>query len=227
MDQISKRRNTRLKEVRYYPLFLDLKDRLCIVIGGGVVAERKVLSLLQAGASVRVISPDLTPLLADLKKEGRIQHTDRHYQNGDLMGAFLVIAATSDMEVNRAVYAEAIDRPVNVVDVPELCSFIVPSVVSRGHLTIAISTSGVSPALAKSIREELQELFSEDMVEFLQFLEVARKKIKEQEISPDERQEILKELGSRRVLKMLLREGARKVIEELKSFLIRKGIQCD
>ncbi len=213
--------------MKYYPAFLNLTDRLCIVVGGGGVAERKVLSLLKAGASVRVISPELNEGLQRLKEEGRIQHIDRAYQEGDLKDAFLIIAATSDMDVNRAVYEEAKDRPVNVVDVPELCSFIVPSIIERGPLLIAISTSGASPAMARSIREELESFFKEDFEEFFHFLAEIRHRIKNLHIPASERAEILKELGSKKVLRLLLVEGTQSAKKGIMGILAKRGLQWD
>ncbi len=213
--------------MKYYPAFLNLADRLCIVVGGGGVAERKVLSLLKAGAAVRVISPELNEGLQRLKEEGRIQHIDRAYQKGDLKDAFLIIAATSDMDVNKAVYEEAKDRPVNVVDVPELCSFIVPSIVERGPLLIAISTSGASPAMARSIREELEGIFKKDFEEFFRFFEEIRHRIKALDIPPSERAELFKELGSRRVLRILLADGVQRAKQEIMEVLAKRGISWD
>jgi len=141
----------------HYPIFLDLTGRLAVVVGGGPVAERKVRTLLRYGADVAVIAPEVTELLHELSDDQRITIEWRGYASGDLEGAFLVICATDSEEVNRAVHAEAEGRGqlVNVVDVPELCNFIVPSVVRRGPLQIAISTGGAAPAVAKRIRRWL------------------------------------------------------------------------
>lgn len=143
----------------YYPVFLDLTDRLAIIVGGGCVAERKVLTLTEYGSRVRVVAPDVTPKLAELAASGVIEIEHRGYVRGDLAGAFLVVSATSSEEVNRAVHAEAEERGVivNVVDVPELCSFIVPSIVRRGTLSVAISTGGAAPTVAKRLRRHVQE----------------------------------------------------------------------
>ncbi len=213
--------------MRYYPVFLNLRDRLCVVVGGGEVAERKVRGLLKAGAKVKVISPEITQGLEELVKEGRIEYISRAYRGEDLKDAFLVIAATSDMNVNRSVFNDAHNIPVNVVDVPELCSFIVPSIVSRGALTIAISTSGVSPAMAKSIRKELEDLFSEDIENFFELLEQIRTKIKECKLDSKIREALFKEIGSRRVLKVLLQRGIEDAKDEIYDILNKRGIKCD
>ncbi|MBI4685532.1 MAG: bifunctional precorrin-2 dehydrogenase/sirohydrochlorin ferrochelatase [Nitrospirae bacterium] len=142
----------------YYPVFLNLEGKKCVVIGGGKVAERKVLSLLKAGAEVTVISPECTKNLSRKAISGDIKCIDRKYKQGDLKNAFLVVAATDDNEINEKVFEESAHL-INVVDMPLLCNFIVPSVVRRGPLTIAISTSGISPSLAKTIRKELERLY--------------------------------------------------------------------
>lgn len=123
------------------------------------MAERKVVTLLEYGPRVRVVSPDATPAIEELAASGAIELERRGYVRGDLEGAFIAICATSSEEVNRAVHAEAEERGciVNVVDVPELCSFIVPSIVRRGTLSVAISTGGAAPTVAKRLRKHVQE----------------------------------------------------------------------
>lgn len=148
----------------YYPVFLDLRNRLAVVVGGGSVAQRKIETLLRYGADVIVISPLVLPAIERLVAEGRIEHEERGYIRGDLAGAFIVICATDDTEVNRAVYqeAEGMGCLVNVVDVPELCNFIVPSIVKRGPLQMAISTAGAAPSVAKRLRKQLETEFGEE-----------------------------------------------------------------
>lgn len=148
-------------ENRYYPVFLDLRDRLCVVVGGGLVALRKVESLIGAGARVRVVSPEVAPEIQDL--EG-VELELKPYESRDLAGAHLVIAATDDEAVNQAVSRDAAKRRIfcNVVDRPEECSFIVPSLVEQGPIKIAISTGGLSPALAKRLRMELGAMIGEE-----------------------------------------------------------------
>ncbi len=194
-----------------------------VVVGGGKVAERKVRGLLEAGARVRVISPELTEGLRRLVQKGKIEHIGRDYQRGDLEGAFLAIAATSDMEINRAVSADATSIPVNVVDVPELCSFIVPATVKRGELCIAVSTSGASPKMAGSIREELEEMFKEEVAEFFSLLKELRERLKETALEPSAREGLFKELGSRRVLRVLLDAGMDEARKEIKRVLSKWG----
>lgn len=142
----------------YYPIFLNLERRLCVVVGGGPVAERKVLGLLDSGARVKVISPEVTGALRRLTEDGTISYIPRGYAEGDLKGAFLVIAASDAPEVNTSVWEEAsgLGILVNVADLPKQCNFILPSVLRRGGLTLAISTGGASPALAKKLRTDLE-----------------------------------------------------------------------
>jgi precorrin-2 dehydrogenase/sirohydrochlorin ferrochelatase len=135
----------------YLPIFIDLRGRLAVVVGGGIVAARKVESLLKAGARVKVIAPEVTGEIAACQD---IDVELREYEEDDLEDAFLVIAATDNEKINRAVSEEAGQRRLfcNVVDMPELCSFIVPSVVERGPIKVAISTGGLSPALSRRLR---------------------------------------------------------------------------
>jgi len=144
-----------------YPAILMLDGRLGVVIGGGVIGERKVRTLLDAGARVKVITPEATPRLKKLADEDRIELLVREYERGDLKGAAVVIASTDERAVNQAIYEEALDEgiPVNVVDDPPHCTFIAPSIVRRGDLMIAISTGGTNPAMAVRIRERLEKEF--------------------------------------------------------------------
>ncbi len=138
---------------KFYPIYLDVKDKKCVIVGGGKVAYRKVCSLKEAGAEVVVVSPETCPEMAN--EEG-LTLVKKNYDESVLDGALLVIAATDNEEVNKKVVADAKKRNiiVNVVDRPELCSFIVPSTINRGDLCISISTGGASPAVSKSVREE-------------------------------------------------------------------------
>ena len=148
----------------YYPAFLDLRGRRCLVVGGGDVAERKVSGLLDAGATVCVVSPHVTVALAALGGAGIIEHRARRFRRYDVRGTVLVVAATGVEAVDAAVATAArrIKALVNVVDVPAACDFILPSVLRRGDLQIAVSTGGKSPALAREIRRRLEAEFGEE-----------------------------------------------------------------
>jgi precorrin-2 dehydrogenase / sirohydrochlorin ferrochelatase len=172
--------------MRYYPVNLNISHRACLVIGGGSVAERKAKGLLACGALVTVISPEISAGLLALLAEKQISWLSRPYQAGDLAGAFLVIAATDDDRAQQAVQEEAESRNIllNVADVPERCNFILPSILSRGDLTIAVSTSGNSPALAKQVRERLEELFGPEYELYLELLGSLRTAVLEQGLPP-------------------------------------------
>ena len=165
--------------MKTYPLFALLDGRPCLVVGGGAVGERKVRDLLQAGARVTVVSRDLTPGLAELVRAGHLRFIQGEFDPKYLEGMILVIGATDDQEVNRQVSAAAQVRGllVNIVDAPELCTFIVPAQVRRGLLTIAVSTGGASPALARRVREELEQRFGEDYRRYLRVLQTVRDRV--------------------------------------------------
>ena len=165
--------------MRYYPLFLDISRRKCVVVGGGSVAERKVGRLLACGARVEVVDRSLTPALAAMKGEGIIVHHDADYEEAQLRGAFLVIGATDSDTVNERISrdARALAIPVNIVDDPVRCDFILPSVVERGDLLIAVSTGGKSPALAKCLRKELEEAYGPEYGVLIEILGELRGKV--------------------------------------------------
>ena len=148
----------------FYPAHINLQNRKCLVVGGGTVAERKVVSMLISGGDVTVISPDVTELTAFLADIGTIQFYKRQLRNSDTEGYFLVCAATDDTNINTTVYTEAHDeykiRLVNVVDVIPQCTFAAASVVTDGELMISISTSGKSPATSRRIREHFEEMLN-------------------------------------------------------------------
>jgi len=164
----------------YYPVLLDLAGRRCVMVGGGLVAERRVEGLVAAGARVIVISPRLTRSLAALAAEGRIEHEPRAYHEGDLAGADLAFVATNTGEVNAAVAREARERSVwiNAADDPPRCTFILPALVRRGDLTVAVATGGSSPALARAIREELETYLTEDYATLASIAAEARREVR-------------------------------------------------
>ena len=195
--------------MNYYPAFLDLRGRPCLLIGGGTVAERKAASLIDAGASLTVVSPSLTPSLQELASRNSIRHRQKHFDESDLAGVFLTIAATDDPEVNRAAAAACRSRGIlaNVATEPEAGSFIVPSVVERGDLLIAVSTSGASPALARKVRADLERMYGPEYGVLLEKMAVLRQRLLRE--VPDEavRREAFRAIVDSDVLD-LLREGA-------------------
>jgi precorrin-2 dehydrogenase/sirohydrochlorin ferrochelatase len=211
--------------MRYYPIYVDLQTQRCLVVGGGEVAERKVETLLRANGTVTVISPKLTPALRLWAEDGRIEALVRSYEPGDLNGFSLVFAATDDENLQRDISAEARARGilVNVVDRPALCSFIVPALVSQGDLTIAVSTSGASPALAKKIRQELEQRFGAEYALALTFLARVREFVAKEAWSNEERQRLFTALVESPLLHYLRERDSRQVNALLQQLV---GVHC-
>ncbi|MFZ0887138.1 MAG: bifunctional precorrin-2 dehydrogenase/sirohydrochlorin ferrochelatase [Candidatus Binataceae bacterium] len=193
----------------YIPIFLEVGGKPCIVVGGGEVAQRKVRALLEARATVTVVSPALSAELAAMARRGTIRHLARSYQRGDLRGFVLAYAATDDGAVSRqlAVEADELGIPINVADVPELCTFVAPSVIRQGDLQIAVSTSGASPAMARRIREELEPMFGAEYALALEILRAARSWLQAAEPDPAARARKLSALAASRRLLECLRRG--------------------
>ena len=166
----------------YYPVYLNLKGRPCVIFGGGGVAEGKISRLREAGARITVISPQVTPAIQAAAQEGQLKWCDRKYQDGDLQQAFLAIAATNVRSVNRKIFQEAERQNVlvNVVDDAPLCTFIAPSIVERGLVTLAISTAGASPALARKLRESLTQDPILDWADLVGVISQVRSQVKKQ-----------------------------------------------
>ncbi|HET8577350.1 MAG TPA: bifunctional precorrin-2 dehydrogenase/sirohydrochlorin ferrochelatase [Methylomirabilota bacterium] len=164
----------------HYPVFLDVTGRRCAVIGGGPVAERKVAGLIEAGARVSVIAPALTGRLAEWARQQAIRHVAREYRRGDLAGHRLVFIAADREAVTEAVTREARERGiwVNAADDPARCDFILPGVVRRGLLTVAVSSGGSSPALTRAIREELEGYFTKDYTLLARVTAAAREELR-------------------------------------------------
>ncbi|MBI2913798.1 MAG: bifunctional precorrin-2 dehydrogenase/sirohydrochlorin ferrochelatase [Chloroflexi bacterium] len=170
--------------MRYYPVFLDIAGKPVVVIGGGEVALRKVEGLLEAGARVTVVSPELHPDLASLIAGGRARHIARGYRAGDLEGYTLAFVGTDDRSVNAAVAREGKERGVwvNAVDDPPNCDFIMPGVVRRGDIIVAVSTSGGSPAMARKMREELEAFLTEDYALLLELAAEVRAELRQKNV---------------------------------------------
>lgn len=201
----------------YYPIFLDLAGLRVIVIGGGSVAEGKVQGLLNGGAAgLTVISPDLTPALQQLHAEGCFVWKQAEYRNGDVEGFDLCFVATDDGAVNAAVAGEArrLRVPVNAADDPAYCDFILPSVVRRGRIVVAASTSGSSPAMARRLREDLEAFLTPDYEALADLLADVRLELRQRNLRADP------EVWSRAIddgLRDLLRQGR---LEEARTRLI-------
>ena len=163
-------------ETPFYIACLRLKGRRCLVVGGGDVGLEKVEGLLACDADVTLVAPEAHPALVELAEEGSIRWEQRPFQDGDLDGCLIAIAATNDTDVNIGVFDAAEKRSmlVNVVDVPPLCNFILPAIVRTGPLAVAISTAGASPALAKRMKREIAEMFGEPYATLAVLLNDAR-----------------------------------------------------
>lgn len=171
---------------QYYPVFLNVRGKRCVVAGGGEVALRKVRVLLEYGADVIVVSPSICSELGVLCREKKLEIIFRKYRTADLEGTFIVIAASDERDVNRKIAAEAKSGKVlvNVVDDAAVSDFLIPSSMSRGDLTVAISTGGKSPALARKIKNELELYFSEEYIVLIDLVAEVRSELKNMGVKP-------------------------------------------
>ncbi len=163
-----------------FPFFIELKGKKCVVVGGGKVASRKIEILSKFNGDIVVISPEISDEIKVLKDSGKLVHINRCYQSSDIMGAFMVIAATSDTLVNDNVYTDAVNHGilVNVVDDPQRCTFLFPALVKRSDLVIGISTSGSYPTLSKKIRKKVDSMVNSNINEdVMSLLKEFRKKV--------------------------------------------------
>ena len=195
--------------MNYYPVFLDLRGRPCLVVGGGKVATRKVEGLLQAGAEVTVISLEVTAAIQEWQSRGELRYLPRCYRRGDLRGFFIAYAATGIAEVDQQMAAEAgVERVLlNVVDLPMLCDFITPAIVQRGDLIIAISTGGKGPGFAKLVRQQLENFVGPEYAEALEVVGVKRSALKQSCSNAEERQRVLNEFMESAALDLVRKEG--------------------
>jgi precorrin-2 dehydrogenase/sirohydrochlorin ferrochelatase len=181
-----------------FPAFLKLEGRRCLVVGAGPVAESKIESLVRCGADVCVVAPRATGAIRDAALAGEIRWEPRPFQDEDLEGIFLVVAATSFPALHEEIFKLAQNAGIlcNAVDEPERCDFYYPSVVRRGPLQIAVSTSGKSPFLAQRLRQELEKHYGPEYGAWTEELGRARSALFARKISPDERRALLQELAS-------------------------------
>ena len=173
----------------YFPIMLDVRGRKALVIGGDSIAAQKAASLAASGADVLVQSQEFGEELLALHEQQRVSLLRKSYQPGDLAGAFVVIAATGDAQLAQALWteAQASGQPINIVDMPTYCSFIIPSVLRRGQLTIAVSTEGSNPSLAKRIRHQLEDSFPPAYDVYLQLAALARTRLRSAGVSYERR----------------------------------------
>jgi len=196
-----------MKAETYYPLFADLRGRRCLVVGGGLIAQRKVAMLVSCGAAVSVVSPDVTRRLGAYARQGRIRHVARRFRPSDLRGVWLAFAATDDERINEAVSRHAARRRIfaNVVDRKPLCSFIAPAIARRGNLVMAVSTGGGSPALAKKLRSDLARTLGADYARMLRLLKSLRATAKRRLATYRDRKRYFDQLVGGRVFELIRR----------------------
>ncbi len=189
----------------FYPVNLDIKGRQCLVVGGGSVASRKAKTLMECGAIVTVVSPEFTEALKNLEQNSSITLVQSPYKTSDLENKFLVIGATNDEKLNRRINADAETRNMlcNIADVPDICNFILPSIIRRGDLCLAISTSGKSPAFAKKLRKDLEKTFGDEYSLFLTLMGEIRKKLLAEEHAPEAHKPIFEKLIHNNLLEMI------------------------
>jgi precorrin-2 dehydrogenase len=207
----------------YYPVYIELRDQPCVVVGGGKIAEGKVEGLLAVQATVTVIAPELTSHLHNLAEQKQIAYISRKYQPGDLADAFMVICATDQAEINHQVWQEATanHQLVNVVDDTPRCNFIAPSILRKGDLTIAISTSGKAPALAVRLKERLQREIGPEYERFLELAGKLREPLAQHIPDFETRKAIWYELVDSEILDVLARgdeSSAREIISRVVGF---------
>ena len=191
-----------------FPMFIKLEGRQVLVVGAGKVGEQKIEGLLETGARIRVVALDATPAVREWARAGEIDLELRAFHRDDLAGAFLAVVATSSRTLNERIYHEAQMRGVlcNVVDVPELCDFFYPSVVRRGDLQIAVSTSGKSPSLAQKIRQQLEKQIGPGYAAWVAELGETRKLILASDLDQQRKLEMLHSLASREAAEAALAE---------------------
>jgi precorrin-2 dehydrogenase/sirohydrochlorin ferrochelatase len=164
--------------MRYFPINLNIQGKKCLVVGGGRIAERRVLSLLECGADVTIVSPRVTPMLEKLLDKKRVKYKAKTYKPGDIKGAYIVIASTNDQDLNRQIGGQAkrVGALVNIVSNSSLSDFTVPGQLRRGNLLVTISTSGTSPALSKILKAKLESILGKEYEIFTNLLEAIRRK---------------------------------------------------
>jgi len=214
--------------MKYYPVNLDVRNRKCLVVGGGSVGTRKVKTLLECGATVTVISKEMSKDLKKFAAKEMLLLKERPYRSSDLENMFLVICTTSDEKLNLKINSDAEKRNMlcNVADVPEVCNFILPAIVQRGDLIIAISTSGNSPAFAKKLRKDLEKQFGQEYAVFLTLMGAIRKKLLTENHEPEAHKHLFEKLIKQGVLDMI-RENKKATISNLLLKTLGKGYEFE
>lgn len=214
--------------MKYYPVHLYIQNRNCLVVGGGGVGTRKVKTLLDCGARVTLVSPEISPQLRDLAASGDIILKERSYQSDDLSNMFLVIGATDDEKLNKQISSDAdrLNTLCNIADRPEVCNFILPSIVHRDDLVITISTSGKSPALAKKLRKSLENQFGKEYGTLLRLMGAIRKKLLQQAHEPEAHKPLFEQLINSDLIGMI-QEGEVEKIDSLLLGVLGEGYKFE
>ena len=210
--------------MKYYPVHLDINNRNCLVVGGGSVGTRKVKTLINCGARVKVISLTVSQQLRELAASGDIILAERSYQSEDLKAVFLVIGATDDDKLNKQISndADRLNTLCNIADRPEVCNFILPSIVHRDDLVITISTSGKSPALAKKLRQALENQFGEEYGTLLHLMGAIRKKLLQQAHEPEAHKPLFEQLINSDLI-VMIQAGKTEEIDTLLFDILGEG----
>lgn len=207
--------------MRYYPINLDIRNRVCVVVGGGEVATRKVNMLLRCGAAVRVIGPNVTDELKELSRSGKIDLKQRGYQSSDAdENIFLIFGATDNADINRQVREDAERMKIlcNIADNPDISQFTLPAVVNQGDLILSISTSGKSPALSRIIRMELEQTFGPEYAECLEIMGKIRENLLKKGHDPDSHRRLFRSVLDKGLIQLLKEEnsaGVRALLTEI------------
>lgn len=210
----------------YYPVMLDVRGRSAIVIGGNGIAAEKATALANSGARVSVLSPEFGAEMLTLAEHGQVTLRRKGYEPGDLEGAFVVVAATNDAALIEAIWQETQQRgqPVNIVDVPRYCTFILPSILRRGKLTVAVSTEGASPSLAKRIRQQLEEVLPAAYEAYIDLAALARAHLRRQGVSYAVRDEFFREFMDSSILALLNADEIAQALAIIGALLRKYGV---
>ncbi len=214
--------------MKYYPVHLDINNRNCLVVGGGGVGTRKVKTLLDCGARVTVVSLEASPHLQDLAASGDIILAQRSYKSDDLSGMFLVIGATDDETLNKQISSDAdrLNTLCNIADRPEVCNFILPSIVHRDDLVITISTSGQSPAMAKKLRKTLEHQFGKEYGLLLRLMGAIRQKLLQQTHEPEAHKPLFEQLINSDLIG-IIQKGENEKIDSLLLEVLGEGYKYE
>ncbi len=211
---------------KYYPIMLDIRERQAFVVGGDDVAAEKAAALVASGARVSVLNAEFCAALLALAERGQVTLICKNYEPGDLVGAFVVVAVPGDEQQIEAIWHETQERgqPVNIVDVPRYCSFILPSILRRGQLTVAVSTEGASPALAKRIRQQLEAFFPQAYGAYIDLAALARTYLRQQGVSYATRDTFFQDFMNSSILTLLGKGEITQALEATTALLHTYGV---